>query len=480
MKKSSIKKNFAYQMIYEILILILPFITSPYISRVVGAEGLGNYSYSYSVAYFFVLFSMLGIKNYGNRAVAQVRNDDDKLNTVFSNLCMVHIFFSVVCLLVYIGYVFSIKDGQMFAILQLFYVASALLDISWFYFGIEQFKLTVIRNVVIRLFNVIAIFVFVRNPLDMWKYCLIMSFSNFLSQLVLWMPLKKYVRFVKPSWMEMKIHIKPIFVLFVPAIAVSLYKYMDKIMVGALSDKIQLGFYDNADKVINIPSTIIGAFGTVMLPKMSNLIANDDYQSVKRYVSLSIELVMCLSMALAFGLASVASVFAPVFWGAEFSYSGLLIGVLSITIPFVSFANVIRTQYLIPREKDREYMSSVIIGAVINLIINALLIPSMGAIGASIGTVVSEITVCFIQSFVVRNELTISKYIKSFLPFVLIGGAMYIVVYNIGQLLEPNIMTLIVQIIMGGIMYSLLSLVVFVKEKNQIILNLLYKIKKGL
>ena len=480
MKKSSIKKNFAYQMIYEILILILPFITSPYISRVVGAEGLGNYSYSYSVAYFFVLFSMLGIKNYGNRAVAQVRNDDDKLNTVFSNLCMVHIFFSVVCLLVYIGYVFSIKDGQMFAILQLFYVASALLDISWFYFGIEQFKLTVIRNVVIRLFNVIAIFVFVRNPLDMWKYCLIMSFSNFLSQLVLWMPLKKYVRFVKPSWMEMKIHIKPIFVLFVPAIAVSLYKYMDKIMVGALSDKIQLGFYDNADKVINIPSTIIGAFGTVMLPKMSNLIANDDYQSVKRYVSLSIELVMCLSMALAFGLASVASVFAPVFWGAEFSYSGLLIGVLSITIPFVSFANVIRTQYLIPREKDREYMSSVIIGAVINLIINALLIPSMGAIGASIGTVVAEITVCFIQSFVVRNELTISKYIKSFLPFVLIGGAMYIVVYNIGQLLEPNIMTLIVQIIMGGIMYSLLSLVVFVKEKNQIILNLLYKIKKGL
>lgn len=169
--QTSIKKNFIYQMIYQILIIILPFVTSPYIARTIGAEGLGTYSYSYSIAYYFVLFSMLGLANYGNRAVAQCRDNQKNLNETFSNIVTLHIAFSFICCVVYILYVFFLANEKLYAGIQFTYVLSGLFDVSWFYFGIEKFKLTVTRNIIIKILNVVCVFVFVRNANDLWTTC---------------------------------------------------------------------------------------------------------------------------------------------------------------------------------------------------------------------------------------------------------------------------------------------------------------------
>lgn len=475
-KQSSIKKNFTYQMLYEILILILPFVTSPYVSRVIGADGLGSYSFSYTIANYFLLFSMLGIKNYGNRAVAQVREKQKQLNSVFSNILFLHIIVSAICCIAYIVYLAFVKEDKLYAEIQFICVISGLFDISWFYFGIEKFKLTVTRNMIIKIINVICIFVFVRESHDLWKYCLIMSIGMLISQLSLWIPLKSYTRIVRPNWQEMKRHIVPLLILFIPVIAVSLYRYMDKIMIGALSNKTQLGYYENSEKVANIPMTIITSFGTVMLPKMSNLITKNDKEAALKYIAMSMKYVMWIAFALAFGLAAVGKVFAPVFWGENFTLSGSLIMGLAITIPFMSFANVIRTQYLIPNEKDKDYLVSVISGAVINLIINYLLIPRFGAGGATIGTIVAEIIVCLVQTWSVRNVLELKKYIKSFWMFFIMGIGMFGVVYTIGQLSTVNVVTLMIQIVTGVLLYGGASLIYFIKEKDKIILNLLRKV----
>ena len=478
MEKTSIKKNFSYQMIYEVLILILPFITSPYIARVIGAEGLGIYSYSHTIANYFVLFSMLGLKNYGNRAVAQVRDSKEKLNSTFSDILGVHVIISAVCCLVYALYVLFLASDKLYAAIQAFLVVSALFDISWFYFGIEKFKLTVTRNTVIKIVNVICVFAFVREAGDLWKYCVIMALGMFISQLTLWIPLKKYVSIVKPDVHKMTTHIKPMLILFVPVIAVSLYKYMDKIMIGAFSSKVQLGYYENAEKVTNIPMTIITSFGTVMLPKMSNLAAKKDNSTALRYIKLSMKYVMWLAFALAFGLAAVGKVFAPVFWGEEFVLSGTLIMGLSITIPFISFANVIRTQYLIPNSKDKDYLVSVIAGAVINLIINSLLISSLGAMGATIGTIAAEILVCLIQSYSVRKNLPLLEYFKSFAVFLASGLLMFGIVYYMGTVLGGGLRTLLFQIATGVAVYAVLSLIYFIKTKDKIIGDVLGMAKK--
>jgi len=477
MEKTSVKRNFMYQMIYEILIIILPLITSPYIARVIGAEGLGIYSYSYSIAYYFVLFSMLGLRNYGNRAIARVRDDQQEMNKTFSDILTLHMLIAVICTAVYVGYIFLL-DEKIYAVIQVFYVISALFDISWFYFGIEKFRTTVTRSSIVRIANVVCVFVFVRSANDLWIYCLIMALSQLASQLALWIPLRRFVKIVRPKWADMKVHVKPMLILFIPAVAVSLYKYMDKIMLGFISSKVQLGFYENAEKVNNIPVTIISSFGTVMLPRMSNMAAKGQKKKSERYTAISMQLVMCLALALAFGLAAVSTVFAPVFWGAEFIPSGTLIMGLSITIPFISFANVIRTQYLIPNQKDRQYVASVICGAIVNLAINLLLISRLGAVGAMIGTIAAEITVCVYQAVVVRKQMPIWSYIKNFAYFILVGALMFVVVYAFGCRMGTSLSTLIWQIVIGVVIYCALALIYFVRTKNTVVLNMVNGIFK--
>lgn len=457
-------------MVYELLILILPFITSPYIARVIGAEGLGKYAYSHSVAYYFVLFSMLGIVNYGNRTIAKKRDNQNELDQAFSELVVVHIIVSIICLLAYFVYVETLEEDKIYAAIQSIFVLSGLFDISWFYFGIEKFKTTVLRSSFVRILSLACIFIFIRSKEDIWAYCLITASCTLLSQLLLWVPLKKYVRFVRPTLSGMMNHIKPLFVLFVPAIAVSLYKYMDKIMIGYLSTKAQLGYYDNAEKMVNMPLTIIVSFGTVMLPKMSNLIASNETSQMNQYLAKSMKYVMCLAIALTFGLAGIGKVFAPVFWGEEFYNSGSLIMGLTITIPFWSFANIIRTQYLIPNNKDKEYLISVIAGAVINLVINWCLIPHFGSVGAMIGTIAAEIAVCLIQSLYVRHNLLLMNYIKSFIPFLPLGGLMFFGVYYIGKSLPTNIQTLLIQIVVGFAIYSS-GCVLYFKHTNDSFYN---------
>lgn len=307
---------------------------------------------------------------------------------------------------------------------------------------------------------------------------MIMALGTLVSQMILWLPLKKYVKVVKPNWKQMKIHIKPLLVLFIPAIAVSLYKYMDKIMIGTLSSKSQLGYYENAEKILNIPLTIVVSFGTVMLPKMSNAVLYGNKKQIARYIQSSMKYIMCLAFACAFGMAGIGTVFATVFWGRDFALSGTIIMGLAITVPFVSFANVIRTQYLIPTEKDCEYLVSVFFGAIINLLINWLLIPTLGAIGATFGTIAAEIVVCLIQAFSVRKELPLWVYIKNNVIFLFTGLIMFIIVFWIGRVLEYNVVTLFIQVLTGAIVYGSFSFLYFIKTRDAMFLNMLNKIKR--
>ena len=313
-----------------------------------------------------MLFSVLGLKNYGNRTIAKARDSKEHLNVTFSNLLAIHLLISTFVTVLYILYakLFVNPVERIYAWIMVFAVLSSLFDISWFYFGIEHFKITVSVNILTKILSFISIFAFVKTSEDLWIYCLILSLSLFFQQFLLWFPLKKYVSFVKPSAALMIPHLKPMLILFIPTIAISIYKTMDKIMIGSICDKVQLGYYDNAEKIVNIPNTIIGAFGTVMLPRMSNIIEKKDRKETLHYTQVSMLYVMWLAYAFCFGLASVATVFAPIFWGNRFKESGNLVMALSLTIPFMSFANVIRTQFLIPAERDKEYIISLIGGAV--------------------------------------------------------------------------------------------------------------------
>ena len=478
MKPVSTKANVIYQMSYQMLLLALPFITSPYISRVIGAEGLGIYAYSHSVAKYFEIFALLGIANYGNRLIAQSRNDSDELNKNFSNLLFVHIALSFLIVIAYAIYIQIDLNNSYYAILQWPYILCLIFDISWFYFGIERFKITVTRSFIIKIATVILIFTLVKDKGDLWKYCLIMSMASLASTSSLWLSLRKFVRIVRPSFSEMKKHIRPLLILFIPVIAASVTKYMDKVMIGIISTKTELGYYENAEKVSLMATSVISSFGTVLLPRMSFLFSNNEDMKAREYIASTLELIMCVSIGIGFGLAAIGDNFAVVFWGETFKKSGLLIQGLAVTIPFIAFANVMRTQYLIPKSRDKEFTISVVVGAVINFGFNLLLIPSMGAWGATIATILAEIVICIVQVLYVRKDLPVLSYIKRVLPMLVFGFFMYLIICFVRSYLY-SWYGLIILVLIGMLIYGLLATVYLTLNENPIVRSLLrsFKIK---
>ncbi len=470
---NSIKKNFIYNVAYQILLVILPLITAPYISRTLGANAVGIYSYTYSIAYYFLLLAMLGISNHGNRSIAATRDNQEKLNKTFSSIFSFQLITSTIASILYLIYiVFFCKENCNIAILQFPYVISGLFDVSWLFFGLEHFKITVSRNVLIKLLTVVLMFIFVHTPTDLWKYTLIMSLGTLLSQLYLWKYVKKYVNFKIASWKEIISNLKDILILFIPVLSYSIYKVMDKIMIGNISDYIQVGFYQSSEKIINIPMGIITALGTVMLPRMSNIIAQNNQDKIEQYIRISIKFVTIIASAIAFGLIGISSILAPVYFGENFESCSTIISLLSITVFFISWANVIRTQYLIPYHYDKVYLKSTIVGAILNLIINAMLIPKYQANGAAIGTIIAEFLVMFIQMTSVRKELKSYKYILSYLPVIAIGIFMMIVVNYLGIVLTQSVTTLCVQIFVGGIIYCILLILFLYISKDELFILL--------
>lgn len=469
MRKPSVKVNIIYQMIYEVLALALPLVTTPYISRVLGAEGIGVYSYTYSIAYYFGLIGMLGVKNHGNREIARNRSTKDSIERTFTSIYTIQLFCSIVMTVLFLGSVLLI-DGSLkvFYFIQVIYVISCALDINWFFWGLEEFKITVLGNSIIKIANLVTIFAFVKKPTDLWKYCLIMTTCCLGSQLIMWIYYFRNYRFKKVYFCDIKQHIKPMLLLFIPVVAVSLFNVMDKVMVGSMSSKDQLGYYENSEKIINCVKTIITSFGTVMMPRMAKLVSDKNDRQRDYYMSMSSEGIFFITFALCFGLISVSNHFAPIFFGNEFTACGSLMIGLAISLPFSAFANFIRTQFLIPNNYDTVYIIAVITGAAFNVVINAVSIPHFLAMGAVIGTIIAEGSVCLVQCLLIRKELKLVMFYKKMLPYIISGTVMTVVVFTLGTVLDTGLFSLVVKILIGGIIYCLCALFYWRISKNEI------------
>ena len=451
----SIGKNFLYNAAYQILLILLPLITTPYISRVLGADRIGIYTYTYTVVNYFVLIAMLGVKNYGNRSVAAVRDDPEALSRTFWEIYGLQFLCSLLALVAYLAFVFFFEtENRVILIIQSIYLFAGMLDISWLFFGLEQFKVTVLRNIALKLLTLVCIFVFVRTQADLWKYAFVVSFGTLLSQSYLWLYLRRHVTWQRPALSRIFSHLRAELILFIPVIAVSLYKMMDKIMLKELATYTQVGYYESAEKILNIPTGVITALGTVMLPRMSNLAAKAKTQESKRYIYNSMLFAIFLASGMMFGIAGIAEDFVPLFLGDAYLPCIGLLQALSATVLFISWANVIRTQYLIPNHRDRSYIISVLLGAAINLVLNALLIPRMEAMGAVVGTLCAEAAVCISQTLMVRKDLEIGRYLKATFPFLLMGAGMLLLIRQLRGLFPSPVMTVVLQVAVGICVYA--------------------------
>ncbi|AWK51250.1 flippase [Clostridium beijerinckii] len=476
---SGIKKNLIYNILYELLIIALPLITSPYISRVLGAETSGVYTYTYSIAFYFLMFSRLGISIYGNRSIAQTRDSKENRSRIFCSIYAFQFIVSLINIIIYITYIkVFYEDYFTITLIQGFYVFSGIFDISWFFFGMEEFKVTVTRNSIVKIILTVCILLFVKKPEDLWKYTLIISLSTLIGQMSVWPFLKGKIYYVKPKFKEITAHIKPNLILFIPVLATSVFTVMDKIMIGTFSSMSQVGYYNYSNNIIDVPKVLIRSLGTVMLPRMTNLVSNGKKKQSLMYIENSLLLVSCLSIAMAFGIAAVANNFAPLFWGNEYEACSPLIFGLSVAVVFSVWGNVLRTQYLIPNSRDKEYSISLVVAAGVNGIINFILIRYLGALGAVIGTIAAEFVLAAYQTFIIRSELDIRSYLKNGIVFIPFGLIMYIIVKYIGLLFGRSWIVLAIQILCGILIYIGLCAIYIFKSKKPIIIEIKKQVKE--
>ena len=462
-------------MAYQVLILIVPFITSPYVSRVLGPEGIGTYSVTTSIAKYFSMFAALGMSNYVNRLISKARDNHDNLSITFCNLFYFQALTSSLCILLYIFYYLLVGRGNygVVSLCQTPYVLAAFFEISWFFYGLENFKFMVIRNAIVKIATAICVFIFVKEASDLWIYVLINSLSLLIGQLSMWPFLLKKVYWSKPQWRLIRQHFKPNIILLVSVVAVSIYTILDKIMIESLSSTAEVGYYENSEKLFNLGCSLVGSVGLVLLPRMTYLTEVNDLKNIDSVLKSSTKYLLALAFALSFGLIGVADPLCVIFFGQEFANSGAVLSALSVAIIFYTWSNILRTEYLLPIGEDKIFVKGTVFAAIINVVANYLLIPSYGAVGAAIGTVMAQFTEALYQSFWVRKRIPILKYLKKVIPFFIVSLIMCLICRVIGTIMGTSLKALIIQIVLGGFIYIFSSIAILNKQNDKLIKNAL-------
>lgn len=422
----SLGKNFLWNASYQLLLVIMPLVTTPYLSRVLGAEQVGVYSYTYSITNYFVIFATLGMAQHGVRAIAQAGQDRAARSRTFWSAWAAQLCVAIPVTIAYAVYAaLNPAGGTLVALVWGLWVLSAVLDVSWLFFGVEEFKMPTMRSFITKLAGVAVIFIFVKGPEDLWAYCLSLAGAFFANAILLWPFVGHYVDFVKPTWAEVRAHFIPNLRLFAPVVAISLYTALDKILLGSIAGMAETGYYEYSEKLSKMPMAIITALGTVMLPHMTAKLSAGESESAKHLLRNSLWAMEAAAMGLAFGIAVITPEFVPVFFGEGYEPCVYIMPVISIVIPIISASNVIGVQYMLPTCSDKDYTLSVCVGAVVNVALCLVLLKPLGALGCAIATVLTEIAVLAYQCWVVRGQLPLGAYVCDALPFVVCGVLMY-------------------------------------------------------
>ncbi len=458
--KKSITKNYIYNLIYQILVLILPIITTPYISRVLGAENIGIYSYTLSISAYFILFGSLGIALYGKREIAYNQKDKKKYSELFWEINLLRITTMTISLIIFYFAFVKGQNYQMYYRILILEIIGNVVDISWFFQGLEEFKKTVARNMIVRLISVACIFIFIKERTDLAKYFLIYALSHLIGNGSLWLYLPKYLVKIKFKKLNILRHIRPTFSLFIPQIAIEVYTLLDRTMIGTIiADKSEVGFYEQSQKIIKIVLSMITSLGTVMLPRIATNFADGNKRTVRIYMEKSFHLVFLLAFPMIFGIIAVSNSFVPVFFGPGYDKVAILMSVISPIILLIGLSNVTGTQYLLPTKRQTQFTISVVCGAIVNLIMNSILIWKLGAIGASIGTILAELTVTLVQMYYVKDDFDFKKIIKSSENYLLASLLMFFICVIIGRLIHDNKISTIVQVGVGALTYAVVLLI---------------------
>lgn len=473
--RSSVAKNYIYNMLFQVLNLLLPFITTPYVSRVLQADNIGIYSYTYSIITTFVLFGSLGVATYGQKEIAAAGDDKQKVSQLFWEIiCVKAIAILVVSVIYCIMTAMSGRYMLYFAV-QFPYLISAAMDISWLYQGIEDFKYVAIRGSVIKIISAVLIFALVRTHDDLIVYLLIMCIAQVTGNIPMWIRLKREVVRVHVELYNLRKHIRPTMVYFIPSIATQVYAVLDKTMLGVIvQSDAENGYYEQAHKIINMTMSVVISYTVVMRSRMSYLFAQKKQVEIRKRIKDSTHFVCMLVFPMGFGLAGIAKNFVPWFFGYGY---GKVVYILYAFCPlyvFLGICTCIGTHILTPSGKQNRSNIGQVVGAVVNLCLNAILIPKLNSIGAAIASTTTELIILSVYLYYSKDYIKIFDIVKISVNYLIAAVGMFIVICFFSHMLPSSILNSMILVVLGGCVYILLLIMLrdtFLYNKLKFVFN---------
>ena len=456
-------KNYLYNLSYQILTIILPIITVPYVTRIFTSEDLGNYGFYNSIVSYFSLFAMLGIGIYGTKQIAAARN----VSSTFWNIYAIQLTAGILALFVYVITLVSIpKMSGMVPIILGIVLLTKMIDISWLFTGKEDFKKITLRNTMVKVAGVISIFTFIKSSEDLYLYIFLIVIFDFLGQFVMWIPAKKFIK--RPSFDTkiIKKNLHPIVLLFLPQVAISLYIVLDRTLLGLLGSYSDVGIYEQGQKLTSILLTVVSSLGAVMLPRVANLLSERKEKEAQNMVRFSFILYNLIIFPMICGLIAINEVFVKLFLGQNFQDVKYVLYIIVFNIMFIGWTNILGYQVLVVRNKNKEFMLSTTIPAIVSVAVNITVIPFFGYIGASITSVVVEFLVFAIQWYYSRNIINKNLLFNKDLAKIICSSLVMFGVVMLCKIMLgfDGIVGLVIYLVVGGISY--LAMIFLLKTVN--------------
>jgi len=451
----SVRLNFVMSMAYQVLVVILPMITAPYVARVLGADKSGIYSFTASYQTYFSMFAALGTVSYGSREIARNRKDRPLRSKLFWEIELMTVLTSTISIVAFIAFIASRDRYQIYYIPQIMAILAVMFDISWFFTGIEEFRYIVTKNAVFKLLGAVMIFALVHKPEDLLIYIIILSASTMLGNMSMWIHMPRFLDPVDFRTLTIRRHLKETLVYFIPSVATSIYTVLDKTLIGEITrNEAENGNYDKVVQIINIMKALtFTALNSVLGARISFLFAEKKYDEIRRRIETSINYILFMGLAIGFGLAGVAPRFIPWFLGPGYDRSVMMLIMMSPIVVIIGVSNCLGSQYYTPSGKRAQSARFIIAGSVVNLILNLILIPRFWGYGAIAASLIAELTITI---------LYITFAGESFHPFVLVrdgwkkliaAALMFAAVRLIDPYFNSNFIALVCEVCLGGAIY---------------------------
>ena len=480
-EQPSLKKNIAISTVYQVLLIILPIITAPYVARVLGPDQSGIYDYTNSIQTYFAMFAALGTASYGAREIARVRDDAALRSKLFWEIELMTVMTSAVCIIVWFIFIAFTPQYKVIYLVLTMGLFSTMFDISWFFAGMEQFKYTVTKNAACKLIGVVLMFLFVKKQEDLLLYIIIITASTMIGNLSMWLYVPRFTQKVDFKTLKFGRHFRETLIYFIPSIATSVYTVLDRTLIGVITkNKAENGFYHYTMQIVNMMKALtFSSLNMVLGSRIADLFAEEKYDEIKVRIRDSINYILFMGIGICFGLSGVAKRFVPVFLGPGYDRVIIMLMLMSPIVVIIGVSNCLGSQYYTPSGNRKLSAKFIIIGALVNLVLNLILIPRYWGYGAIAASLIAEMVITVLYLKFCKGYLTVDTIVREGSRKLAAGVAMFAVIRIIDRFIASDIIALLIEVAVGFSVYCIMIVLLRDTFITEIVMGKILKKNRG-